>query len=112
MALADAYDTIVFDCDGVLWSGGATIPGAYDTLQALRAGGAKIYFMSNNSSRGAAAFRAVFARHGLEEFVADDRYVWNSVTATRRWFAERSDISKAYVVGCEALRAAVRSPRG
>ena len=32
--LADAYDCVVFDCDGVLWSGGETVARAKATLDA------------------------------------------------------------------------------
>lgn len=34
--LLDKYDTWLFDCDGVLWSGDKTIDGAIEVLQLLR----------------------------------------------------------------------------
>ena len=105
--LHEAYDVIVFDCDGVLWSGGETIGGSRETLEALEASGKRIYFMSNNSSRGMGEFKALFAKHGLGAFVEDESRVWNSVTATRRWLEERGGGGAAYVVGTAALKEAV-----
>ena len=35
--LLDAYDTWLFDCDGVLWHGMTLIDGALEVLQLLRA---------------------------------------------------------------------------
>ena len=86
--LADAYDCVVFDCDGVLWSGGETVAQAKATLDALKAKNKKVYFMSNNSSRGPDVFRQVFESHGLGEHVRDGRFMWNSVTAAQRWLEE------------------------
>ena len=105
--LADAYDCVVFDCDGVLWSGGETVAQAKATLDALKAQNKKVYFMSNNSSRGPDVFRTVFESHGLGEHVKDERFMWNSVTAAQRWFKGRKT-KKAYVVGCAALKDAIR----
>ncbi|KAH8075718.1 phosphoglycolate phosphatase [Aureococcus anophagefferens] len=95
-SLADGYDCVVFDCDGVLWSGGETIAGAFATLDALERAGKKVYFMSNNSSRGLAEFRRVFEAHGLGRFVRDDARVWNSLTAARHWFEERGRRGDAF----------------
>ena len=105
--LADRYDCVVFDCDGVLWSGGETVAQAKATLDALKAKNKKVYFMSNNSSRGPDVFRQVFESHGLGEHVRDERFMWNSVTAAQRWF-RGSKAKKAYVVGCAALTDAIR----
>ena len=105
--LADRYDCVVFDCDGVLWSGGETVDRARETLDALKAQNKKVYFMSNNSSRGPDVFRQVFESHGLGEHVKDERFMWNSVTAAQRWFKGRKT-KKAYVVGCAALKDAIR----
>jgi HAD superfamily hydrolase (TIGR01450 family) len=106
--LADAYDCVVFDCDGVLWAGGETITAARATLDALKKQKKQVYFVSNNSSRGPDAFRQVFETHGLGAHVEDETKMWNTVTAARRWFAGRAT-KKAYVVGCAALKDAVRS---
>src|SRR4029450_12984538 len=49
--IADAYDTILFDLDGVLYRGEEAVPGAAGTVAALRTLGKRIAFVTNNSSR-------------------------------------------------------------
>ena len=41
---------IVCDLDGVLWRGETAIPGSADAVKALRASGARVAFLTNNSS--------------------------------------------------------------
>jgi len=51
MRLADAYDALLFDLDGVLYRGEETVPGAAETLASLRADGRRLAFVTNNSAR-------------------------------------------------------------
>lgn len=41
---------VVLDLDGVLWRGDEAIPGSSDAVAALRDGGARVAFLTNNSS--------------------------------------------------------------
>ncbi|XP_032818097.1 glycerol-3-phosphate phosphatase [Petromyzon marinus] len=44
-------DTLLFDCDGVVWRGADALPGAAATLNALlRTPGKRVFFLTNNSS--------------------------------------------------------------
>jgi NagD protein len=45
------YDGYVFDLDGTLYLGDDLIPGAAETVEQLRAGGARAIFLTNNPSR-------------------------------------------------------------
>jgi HAD superfamily hydrolase (TIGR01450 family) len=49
-AVADRYDGIFLDLDGVLYRGDRAIPAAPQTLAALRDRGVKLLFLTNNSS--------------------------------------------------------------
>ena len=49
--LIPKYDIFMFDCDGVLWSGGKPIPGAFETLQELEKIGKKVFFISNSANK-------------------------------------------------------------
>ncbi|KAB1251888.1 Glycerol-3-phosphate phosphatase [Camelus dromedarius] len=53
--LADV-DTVLFDCDGVLWRGETAVPGAPEALTALRARGKRLGFITNNSSKTREAY--------------------------------------------------------
>lgn len=44
-------DTLIFDCDGVLWLGTIPIDGAADLLHLLHQNGKNIFYVSNNSSK-------------------------------------------------------------
>jgi len=50
-AALDGITTLLLDCDGVLWRGGAAIAGTAQALQQLRARGIRLLFVTNNSSK-------------------------------------------------------------
>ncbi|XP_034938186.1 phosphoglycolate phosphatase 1A, chloroplastic-like isoform X2 [Chelonus insularis] len=47
----DSFDTIMTDCDGVLWLGEVPIKGALEALKLLDRFGKKVLFVSNNNTR-------------------------------------------------------------
>ncbi|KAM4060337.1 haloacid dehalogenase-like hydrolase [Hirsutella rhossiliensis] len=47
----DRFDTFLFDCDGVLWSGDHVFEGVPETLELLRSKGKRIVFVTNNSTK-------------------------------------------------------------
>jgi glycerol-1-phosphatase len=51
MIIAQAFSRFAIDLDGVVWRGNTAIPGAAETLEALRAGGKSLAFVTNNSAR-------------------------------------------------------------
>ena len=56
---------VVLDLDGVLWRGDEPIPGSSDAVQALRDGGARVAFLTNNSSSGSATTSRSSPRFGI-----------------------------------------------
>lgn len=50
MILAQAFSRFVLDLDGVVWSLGEPLPGAAETVRALRDVGKRLAFVTNNSS--------------------------------------------------------------
>uniref|UniRef100_F6QQ53 Glycerol-3-phosphate phosphatase n=1 Tax=Ornithorhynchus anatinus TaxID=9258 RepID=F6QQ53_ORNAN len=64
-ALLSEVDTLLFDCDGVLWRGETAVPGAPETLSALRARGKRLGFVTNNSSKTRAAYADKLRRLGF-----------------------------------------------
>lgn len=63
--LLGGLDTLIFDCDGVLWRGSTIIPRAPDALKALRKQGKRLLFVTNNSSKSRSGYVDKFASLGL-----------------------------------------------
>ncbi|KIY95479.1 pyridoxal (pyridoxine, vitamin B6) phosphatase [Monoraphidium neglectum] len=64
--LLDGIDTLILDCDGVLWTGSKTIAGAPEALQLLRDQGKRLRFVTNNSSKSRAQYVSKFRGLGIE----------------------------------------------
>jgi len=72
-ALLDGIDTLIFDCDGVLWTGSQTIHNAAEALRVLRARGKRVRFVTNNSSKSRAQYVAKFRGLGIEAEASEVR---------------------------------------
>jgi 4-nitrophenyl phosphatase len=76
---------IVLDLDGVLWRGDEAIPGSADAVQALRDGGARVAFLTNNSSLRIADYLEKFTGLGI---AAEPDEVLTSAQAAAELLAE------------------------
>ncbi|KAF2671444.1 4-nitrophenylphosphatase [Microthyrium microscopicum] len=56
----DKFDTFLFDCDGVLWSGDHLFENVAETLTMLRNKGKKLVFVTNNSTKSRADYAKKF----------------------------------------------------
>jgi len=105
-SLAEAYDVLLFDLDGVVYIGGTPIPGAPEALQNASRAGAHVAYVTNNASRTPAAVAALLDGMGAPVTEAD---VVTSAQAAARLLADRlPPKSKVLVIGATALRLAVR----
>ena len=50
-AFLSSFDTVLTDCDGVLWTGSVAIDGSPEVIQALRKLGKKVIYVTNNSTK-------------------------------------------------------------
>lgn len=105
MALADEFDGLLVDLDGVVWIGRETVPGAAETLAELLADGMEIVFVTNNSVKQPAAYAARLRRAGID--VSDNR-VLTGGAATARLVAERVGTGgTAFVIGAPGFKETV-----
>ena len=91
----------VFDLDGTIWMTDELIPGARQTVVALRARDARIVFLTNNSD----GTREMFARQ-LNEFgiEAVPEEIVSTSYAVARYLNEQSPGCRCYVIGADPLR--------
>jgi glycerol 3-phosphatase-2 len=102
-AIADAYDTFLFDLDGVIYRGTEVVPGAPDAVARLREMGKGIAFVTNNSGRTPEAVATKLTGLGIPA-VRDD--VETSALVTASLLASRG-VSEAFVVGERGIRQAL-----
>lgn len=79
--ILDGLDTLVADCDGVLWRGSQTIPNAPEALLTLRQRGKRLLFVTNNSSKSREQYVAKFDTLGIS---VEPREVSHRRTGTQR----------------------------
>ncbi|XP_005523279.1 PREDICTED: phosphoglycolate phosphatase [Pseudopodoces humilis] len=101
--LANA-DTLLFDCDGVLWRGEAAVSGAAEALGRLAAAGKRLCYVTNNSGRTRAAYTEKLRRLGFPP--AEPRHIFSSAFCAARYLRQALPPgAAAYVLGSPALAA-------
>jgi HAD superfamily hydrolase (TIGR01450 family) len=115
VALADQFDGLLIDFDGVVWIGREPVPGSPETLAALLAAGKKIAFVTNNPSKPPELYAERLRTMGVE---VDPRRIVTAGSVTARLAAEAAvargdgDDWTAFVIGAEPLRDLVTAAGG
>ncbi|KAM6054919.1 glycerol-3-phosphate phosphatase [Chlamydotis macqueenii] len=103
-AVLGACDTLLFDCDGVLWRGEAAVEGAAATLGRLAAAGKRLCYVTNNSSRTRAAYTEKLRRLGFPP--TEPSHIFGSAYCAARYLRQvLPPGAAAYVLGGPALAA-------
>ncbi|MDR0283707.1 MAG: HAD-IIA family hydrolase [Propionibacteriaceae bacterium] len=99
--LADEYDMVGFDLDGVVYRGPQAVPGAAETIAELRRRGIRVGFVTNNAQRSPAAVADHLSKLGIVCTPAD---VVTSSQATARIMGEALPPgAEVFVLGTGAL---------
>jgi HAD superfamily hydrolase (TIGR01450 family) len=102
VALADHFDGLLIDLDGVVWVGSELLAGTAEALAALLGAGKELVFLTNNPSRPGSAYAERLREAGL---AVPDRRVLTAGTATTRLAAEALGRgTSALVIGAPAFR--------
>lgn len=115
MALADRFDGLLIDLDGVVWIGRDPVPGSPETLATLLGAGKELAFITNNPSKPPELYAERLATMGVE---VDPRRIVTAGSVTARLAAAaataRGDGSDwtAFVIGAEPLRNLVAAAGG
>ncbi len=103
--LVDAYDSVLFDLDGVVYLGSKAIDYAVESINRVKSEGFKIGFVTNNSSRRPEVIAEQLNGFGIETVASE---IVGSARAGALMLAERvAPGSKVLVVGGEGLRSEV-----
>jgi HAD superfamily hydrolase (TIGR01450 family) len=102
VSLADEFDGLLIDLDGVVWVGRELVPGAVDALRELLDRGKEVVFVTNNPGRSASTYVERLRAAGVD--VDDDR-VLTAATVTARLAAEAvGEGAGAFVIGAPAFK--------
>jgi len=91
---------VAMDMDGVLYRGDQPLPGAIETLNALRQRGVKIAFITNNASRHREELAAKVSSLG---FACDMHEIWGSAYTTARYIAQHAPAARVFAVGTAGM---------
>ncbi|BFF97021.1 glycerol-3-phosphate phosphatase [Drosophila madeirensis] len=95
-----SFDTVITDCDGVLWIYGNALEGSVDVMNQFKAMGKKIYFCTNNSTKT----RAELLKKGLElGFRITEEGIISTAHATAAYLKQRKFDKRVYVIGSEGI---------
>lgn len=101
MALADQFDGLLIDLDGVVWIGREPVPGSPEALAALIAAGKELVFVTNNPSRPPERYAERLRGMGVE--IGPERIVTAGMVAARL-AAGAAGAGGAFVIGASALK--------
>ncbi|HEX7278848.1 MAG TPA: HAD-IIA family hydrolase [Solirubrobacterales bacterium] len=102
MPLADRFDGLLVDLDGVVWIGREPVPGSPETLRALLGAGKRIVFVTNNPSRRPAAYAERLRELGVE--VGEEQIVTAGMVAARLAGEAAGPGGSAFVISAAALK--------
>jgi glycerol 3-phosphatase-2 len=102
VTLADRFDGLLIDLDGVVWIGREPVPGSPQALAALIAAGKEIVFVTNNPARPPERYAERLASLGVE--VGPERIVTAGMVAARLAGEAAGAGGSAFVIGAEALK--------
>jgi len=100
VGLLNGAKAFIFDCDGVIWRGDKLIEGIPETIEALRAAGKKLIFVTNNSTKSREGYLKKFLSLGLNisaEEIYSSSYAAAAYLKSKNFPTDGS--KKVYVIG-------------
>lgn len=96
----NSFDTVLSDCDGVLWLGDRVLPGSPDVINFFKSIGKQIYFITNNSEKIRSEFVQKAQKLGYKVDVSN---ILSSAYMAAAYLKERNFKKTAYVVGTTGI---------
>lgn len=98
--LAAAYEQVIVDLDGCVYVGDEPVPGSVEAIEALRAAGKRIAFVTNNTRHSEEEYVQKLWGMGIRASVADVVTVGGAV---QHLLAERYRGRTVFAIGTESL---------
>lgn len=102
MPLADRFDGLLIDLDGVVWIGREPVPGSPEALRALLDAGKRLVFVTNNPGKHPAAYAERLAEMGVA--VEEAQVVTAGMVAARLAGEAAGTAGGAFVIGAAPLK--------
>lgn len=101
MPLADRFDGLLIDLDGVVWIGREPVPGSPEALRALLDAGKRLVFVTNNPGKHPAEYAQRLGGLGVE--VGEEQIVTAGMVVARL-AGEAVGAGSVFVIGAPALK--------
>ncbi|KAG7296156.1 hypothetical protein JYU34_021255 [Plutella xylostella] len=96
----NSFDTVLTDCDGVLWIDNNVIPGAPDAMNYFREIGKKIFYVTNNSTKIRSEFAAKAQQLG---FIASTEEILSTAYLVAHYLKGIGFTKKVYLIGSNGI---------
>ena len=100
------YSAYLFDLDGTIYLGDTLLPGAAETITALRKAGRRTIFLSNNPTQTRSEYMTKLTHLGIPTSMDD---VINSSFVMVQWLLNEMPQARLFVVGEEPLKQDLRA---
>ncbi|XP_054733509.1 glycerol-3-phosphate phosphatase-like [Anastrepha obliqua] len=97
----NSFDTILTDCDGVLWHEGVAIDGVPEAIGLLKSYGKEVYFVTNNGIKTRHDIWKVATAIGYD--IPETRII-APIHNIVQYLQARDFRKKVYIIGAEAIR--------
>lgn len=96
-----SFDTVLTDCDGVLWLHNTQLEGSVEVINRLKELGKKVFLVTNSCNSTLKQYMNITNTFGLR--VAEDEMIFPSLVAAS-YFREQNFKKKAYILASSALK--------
>lgn len=99
-SFVDSFDTILVDCDGVLWTGTQLIHNSVETINFLKENGKKVFYVTNNSTKTRNQYLTRLLEIGYN---AEEKEIATSGFLVASYLQSIKFNKKVYLIGSKGL---------
>lgn len=98
----DSVDSVLFDCDGVIWRGDQAVPGAPRVITLLKERGKRVFYVTNNSTKTRKMYVDKMSTLGFD---TKEDEVFGTAYCSAMYLKTVCELQgKVYLVGSDAMR--------